>query len=206
MGDTGDMAGMDMSTPMMPTWVRLVWAGALAVALLMHLTHVYRMPGQHRWWVLGHVAMAAAMIPMYLPELLGGADFSPLGLPLFACAAFVAAAVGVAMRYRENVLNPLWVMLAIDLAIMAYMWLPATNRSHTLDGVLVTYFLYQIVAWTFGIWDRVPVLERSAPGGRHSPRPPPTVAVVGLTVHTGLTARAILAVMAASMGFMLVAM
>ncbi|MDQ2706486.1 MAG: DUF5134 domain-containing protein [Actinomycetota bacterium] len=197
---------MDMSMPVLPMWVQVSWVVALVVAIVTHLRHVYGMSGQHRWWVLGHVAMATAMIPMYMPRLIGGNDFSPLGLRLFISAAFVVAGASIVMRYRENVLNPLWVMLTVDLAIMAYMWLPTTSRPSMLDGLLAVYYVYQAVAWMLGLWDRIPVLDRSMPGGRHSPRPAPTVAVVGLTTHTSLAGRATLAVMAASMGYMLVAM
>lgn len=202
----GDMGGMDMSMPVLPMWVRVSWVVALLIALVTHLRHVYHMSGQHRWWVLGHVIMAAAMIPMYMPEIIGEGDLSGLGLRLFISAALVAAAVSIGMRYRENVLNPLWLMLTFDLAIMAYMWLPTARRSSVLDSLLATYFLYQVFAWILGIWDRIPVLERSMPGGKHSPKPAPTVAVVGLTTHNSLAGRATLAVMAASMGYMLIAM
>ena len=202
----GDMSGMDMSMPVLPEWVRISWVVALAIALLTHLGHVYRMSGQHRWWLIGHVLMAAAMIPMYMPELVGEADLSGLALQLFISAALVVAAVSIALRFRENVTNPLWVMLAVDLAIMAYMWLPTMNRPPALDGLLAIYFGAQVLAWLFGIWDRVPVLDRSMPGGRHRPTPAPTVAVVQLTTHTGLVGRATLAIMAASMGYMLITM
>lgn len=195
-----------MSMDMMPMWVRVFWVTVLTVALASHLRHAYHGAGQHRWWVLGHTAMAVAMIPMYMPELLGGSDMSQLGLRVFALAALTIVAVSIAMRHRENVLNPLWVMLAVDLAIMAYMWLPTAKRSSVIDNLLVAYLVCQVLAHIVGIWERVPALERSMPGGRHSPRPPPTIAVVGLTAHTGLIGRSTLAVMAASMGYMLMAM
>ncbi len=202
----GDMGGMDMTMPVLPMWVRVSWVVALLIALGTHLSHVCRMSGQHRWWVLGHVIMAAAMIPMYMPEIAGEGDFSGFGLRVFISAALVAAAVSTGMRYRENVLNPLWLMLTLDLTIMAYMWLPTTSRSPILDGLFAVYFIYQVFAWVLGIWDRIPVLERSMPGGKHCPKPAPTVAVVGLTAHNSAAGRATLAVMAASMGYMLIAM
>lgn len=201
-----DMTGMDTSMPLLPTWMRVLWVVALIIALVAHLGHVYHMSGQQRWWIFGHVIMAAAMIPMYMPEILGEVDFSWLAIRLFISAALVTAAVSITMRRRENVLNPLWVMLAVDLGVMAYMWLPVTNRPSILDGLLAVYSGYQVVAWLFGMWDRIPVLDRSMPGGNHRPRPAPTVAVVSLTTHTSLTGRATLAVMAASMGYMLIAM
>jgi hypothetical protein len=202
----GHMPGMDMSMPLLPTWVRVAWALALLIALIVHLSHVYRMSSQYRLWVLGHVIMAAAMIPMYMPEITGTIGFTQLGLQIFVCAAFAAAAVSIVMRLRENVLNPLWAMLTLDLAIMAYMWLPTMSRLPALDVLLAVYFSYQVLAWILGIWDRLPVLDRSMAGGRHRPAPAPTVSVVSLTAHTGFASRATSAVMAASMGYMLIAM
>lgn len=203
-----------MHTPLLPTWLRAAWVTALIAVVVVHLAHAYRLPGQPRWWHIGHVVMAAGMALMYLPPGMHHGHGSRTGVALFLGVAVATAAATAVLWRREAALNPLWVVLALDMLVMAYMWLPVAARPAGLDVALAAYLGCQVLAWALGLWDRVPVLARSGPAPMAAgtvatavPRPATgATAMVGLIVHSSPAVRITLAVMVASMGYMLVVM
>jgi hypothetical protein len=50
----GPMDSM-MNMPLLPVWVRAVWAVALVAVALVHAWHARSMSGQPRWWHIVHV-------------------------------------------------------------------------------------------------------------------------------------------------------
>jgi hypothetical protein len=130
----------------------------------------------------------------------------------------------VVVGRREGVLNLLWVASALDTLAMTYMLLPAAAQPAGVSWVFVAYLVCQMLAWALGLWDRVPVFQPPAaaavatapatmPRSRvvQTARPAPAVPTsgkraVGLTAHCSPTIRISLAVMAASMAYMLAVM
>lgn len=135
---TGDM-GSAMSMALLPFWLRVVWAIALAVVALVHMWHVWSMSGQPRWWHAGHTLMAVAMIGMYLTDRMTYPSVYSAGVVLFGVLAVLIAAVAAVLRTWEGLFNPLWVASAVEMAAMAYMLLPTTAR---LTGLTVAFVVY----------------------------------------------------------------
>lgn len=222
--------GMDtgMSMPLLPPWLRVVWVVALGVALVLHVGHAWAMPGQRRWWHVGHTMMAAGMALMYaLPRMLYPGLYR-VGLVLFAVLTLAVAAATVAVRRHEGTLNPLWVFSAVELLVMTYMFLPPPATPSWLSYLFVGYLVVQVVAWAFGLWERLPVfrtpvLAGGGPAAAHTDdtggdEPGPTLLsadphpeastgpVLGLTAYSSAVVHVTLAVMAASMAYMLAVM
>lgn len=202
----GDMGTM-MSMPLLPSWLRLVWAAALCAVLVLHLVHAWAMTGQRRWWHAGHTLMAAGMTLMYLLPAMTHRPLYTAGTVLFAALTVTLAGATAAFRHREGVLNPLWVTSAADMLVMGYMMLPATARPGWLTSVLVGYLTIQVVVWALGLWDRAPAFRSPAPAVLDVPANTSGAGgVATMTAHSAPTVRISLAVMAASMAYMLVAM
>lgn len=209
--------------PLLPDWLRVVWIVALGVVIVTHVWHAYSRPGQHRWWHAGHIFMAAGMVVMYVPGSMTEPGLSAVGVVLFGGVALTTAVATVVLRRREGALNPLWVVAVVDTLVMAYMWLPAAIRPSLLDYALAAYLGCQLLAWALGLWERDPAIARppvpaaTAPTMARAGSGRPTVvrpsapltypsAAVGLIAERAPVVRASLAVMAASMSYMLIVM
>ncbi|MFC7339899.1 hypothetical protein [Saccharopolyspora griseoalba] len=207
-----------------PEWVRLLWVVALVGVLATHLWHAWVMPGQPRWWHVGHAATAVAMIAMYSLPHVQHHELYRGGFLLFALAAVAEAGTAVLLRLREGMFNPLWLISTADKMAMTYMMSSPVVRPAVLTGALTAYLVAQAVAWALALWDRVPVLRGARAGSAREPRPGrPQFAErgsttrgdgsepldfgpapgVGMLAHFTPVTRASLAVMAASMGYML---
>lgn len=168
MGSTNtDMA---MDTPWLPHWLRLVWAAALLVVLLLHVWHAWSMSDQPRWWHLGHTLMAAGMGLMYLLPRMAHETLYRFGVPVFALLTVATVTLAAVLYLRERVLNPLWLVSAVDMLVMTYM-LQAAWRPAVVGYVLAAYLCGQAVAWCLGLWRRVPALESGTPTPGGSPGP-----------------------------------
>lgn len=215
--------GSAMSMPLLPQWLRIMWAVALAGVALLHVWHVWSIPGQPRWWHGGHIIMALGMMGMYLLGM-SHPSLYWVGVVLFAVLTVALGTTAVVFRRREGVLNLLWVASGVDMLAMTYMLLPLAAQPADVSWVFVTYLACQMLAWTLGLWDRAPMLQPAAAASVASApattptsrvgqalRPAPTVPgsgdrVVGLTAHCTPAIRVSLAVMAASMAYMLAVM
>lgn len=185
-----------MHAAMLPAWLRIVWIVASCVVAAVHLPHLLVMRGQHRYWHVGHVLMAAGMAYMYLPH---SAQLIPNqgGMALFATAAAGAIVAAVVFRIRDGFLNPLWILITAEMAVMVYMFLPMNAHSPLLSSLLAVYLAGIGIAWALGWWDRHYLSER---------RP---AAVQTMSVSARPTAPALrgsLVTMAGAMAYMLVAM
>lgn len=209
--------------PLLPDWLRVVWVVALGVVIGTHVWHAYCRPGQHRWWHADHIFMAAGMVVMYVPGSMTEPGLSRFGVVLFGGVALATAVATVVLRRREGALNPLWVVAAVDMLVMAYMWLPAAIRPSLLDYALAAYLGCQLLAWALGLWGRdhviagppvlaatAPAMARAGPGRPAAARPSAPLtcrsAAVGLIAERAPVVRASLAVMAASMSYILIVM
>lgn len=215
--------GSAISMPLLPQWLRIVWAVALAGVVLVHLWHIWSIPGQPRWWHAGHITMGLGMMGMYSLGMAHSGLYRA-GVVLFGVLTVVMATTAVVFGRREGVLNLLWVASAVDTLVMTYMLLPPAAQPARVSWVFVAYLACQMLAWALGLWDHVPVLQptnrrtvASAPaavqctGVVHAAKPAPAVlssgdGAVGLTAHCTPAIRISLAVMAASMAYMLAVM
>lgn len=223
----GDMSGM-MSTGLLPSWLRIVWAATLASVVMVHAWHALLMPGQRRWWHLTHIVMAIGMALMYLLPRVPYAALYSTGLGLFAVTTLVVVTTTVVARSREGAINPIWVVTALDYLAMTYMLINPGLRPEWLSYLFVAYLASEIVAWCAHLFDRLPVFGHpavtvptvaAAPGGPGAkagePNPSPSGPVLlsahvtpgSVTAgHSDLAVTITLAVMAASMAYMLAVM
>lgn len=203
-----------MASSMLPEWLRLAWAALLGVVVVVHIGHAVAMSEQRRWWHVGHTIMAAGMALMYLLPGMRYPALHQAGLVLFALLSVGFAAAVVILRRREGILNPLWVASALDLAAMTYMFAPPSSWLVPSTYALVFYLGVQAVAWAVGWWSRVPIVSPVAPlaadavsaGGGEVVPADDRAEAVGLRATSSPSVRATLAVMAASMAYMLAAM
>lgn len=203
------MAHSVMTMTLVPRWLAVAWAIVFAAIFVVHIGHARNVRGQARWWHASHVVMATAMATMYLEPQGGHAELYSAGIAPFA--ALAVALVGAALYFgsRERVINPLWVVSAIDMAAMVVMLVPMNERSAAVSYGLVAYFAVQALAWSTGVYDRIPAVVRTRVSMLATePAMPATTtgATVGFTAHATVTMRVTLAGMAAGMGYMLLAM
>jgi len=169
---TGAMHG---TTNILPSWLAVLWAIAFLAILVIHARHVYESEGQRRLWHSGHVAMALGMFFMYAP-----ASINAISLPAgvwqiaFADGALAVLAWMLVQAMAGRAVNVLWMVMAIDLGAMAYMWSPSGFQS-PLTWILVAYFVVQSALW---VTDRMRSVDhRSLGGGTASITPGGAVAL-----------------------------
>lgn len=138
---------------LLPDWLRIVWITASCAVAAVHLRHVWVMTGQRRYWHVGHVLMAMGMAYMYLPHSVHVVS-TETGTALYAAAAIAAVGAATMFRARHGVLNPLWIVVAIEMAVMVYMFLPMHTKSPMLSYLLAVYLAAVGTAWALGKWDR----------------------------------------------------
>lgn len=218
---------MTMSFPLLPMWSQIAWTVALSAVLAAHLRHAWGMRGQARWWHVSHVTMLAGMIVMYFPPSMTSHWFAAVRRPclvVFGVVAVTLVTTALMTWARERNPNPLWLLAALDSVAMAYMWLPHGLRPGALTWAIVAYCALGTIAWLAGLWSRpvyrtVTVAEPQAqailagrPGAEGSAGlAEPSAAAVreprhALSAHNTIGTRVTLAVMTASMAYMLLAM
>ena len=146
------MGGMSMSashgaTNILPDWLAVIWTLLFLVILVIHARHVQETHGERRVWHSGHVLMALGMTFMFAPGSLDHFDIPQGFWPiLFANAAGLIVAWGLAQTLAGHAVNGLWAVLAFDLAAMAYMWSPSGYVA-PITWLLVAYFALQALLW-----------------------------------------------------------
>nr|WP_255430240.1 DUF5134 domain-containing protein [Streptomonospora sp. PA3] len=168
------------------------------------------MPGQRRWWHLGHGVMAAGMAAMYLLPRMRYEPLHQGGLWLFALLAAATAAAAVGLRSREGALNPIWTMSALDCLAMTYMLVDPAVRPGWIGNLLAVYFAWAVFGWVVRAFDRLPAFARPVAAGAGGPGPallsaPPDTSGAG-PCRSRMSVALTLAAMAAAMAAMLVAM
>jgi Domain of unknown function (DUF5134) len=150
---TMTVGGMRMSmsahgaTNILPAWLAVIWTLVFIAVLVIHARHVVDSDGQRRIWHSGHVLMALGMGFMYAPGSIDHFNI-PTG---FWQLVFANAAIGVvlwmlAQALVHRAVNVLWLVMAIDLGAMAYMWSPSGFQA-PLTWLLVAYFALQSLMW-----------------------------------------------------------
>jgi Domain of unknown function (DUF5134) len=146
------MGGMSMSashgaTNILPSWLAVVWTLLFLVVLVLHARHVAATENGRRWWHSGHVLIALGMIFMFAPASLDHFKI-PAGFwqLLFANAAGLVLAWILAQTLSGRAVNVLWVVMAVDLAAMVYIWSPGGFVA-PITWLLVAYFAAQALLW-----------------------------------------------------------
>lgn len=192
-------------TNILPNWLAVLWTLAFLVILVIHGRHILESQGQRRIWHSGHVFMALGMAFMYAP-----ASIDHFNIPTgFWSLAFANGAIAIVLwtmvqAFAGRGTNLLWLLLALDLGAMAYMWSPSGFQA-PVTWLLVAYFAGQAVLWGT---DRMRSLdERTILGGAVSVTPEGAlVASVAEPLICYKDLRASMAVMTIGMAYMFAAM
>jgi Domain of unknown function (DUF5134) len=152
-GHSTAIGGMSMSaahgtTNILPEWLAVIWTLVFIAIIVIHTRHVLDSDdGQRRIWHSGHVLMAFGMAFMFAP-----ASIDHFNIPAgFWQLAFANGAIAVllwmlAQALSGRAINVLWLVMAIDLGAMSYMWSPSGFQA-PLTWLLVAYFFAQSLLW-----------------------------------------------------------
>jgi hypothetical protein len=180
-GRSTSIGGMSMSagahgtTNILHEWLAVIWTLAFIAIIVIHALHLRDTHGQQRIWHSGHVLMAFGMTFMFAPASIDHFDI-PSG---FWQLAFANAAIAIVLwmltqAVSGRAINVLWLVMALDLGAMAYMWSPSGFQA-PLTWLLVAYFVVQSLLW---VSDRMrDVDHRTLLGGSFSVTPGGAVAM-----------------------------
>jgi hypothetical protein len=135
------------ATNILPEWLAILWTLVFIAIIVIHVRHVLESHGQRRIWHSGHVLMAFGMTFMFAP-----ASIDHFNIPsgfwqlAFANSAIMILAWVLAQALSARAINVLWLVMAIDLGAMAYMWSPSGFQA-PLTWMLVAYFAVQSLLW-----------------------------------------------------------
>jgi Domain of unknown function (DUF5134) len=135
------------ATNILPDWLAILWTLVFIAIVVIHGRHVLESRGQRQIWHSGHVLMAIAMAFMFAP-----ASIDHFNIPggfwqlAFANGAIAILAWMLAQALSGRAINVLWLVMAIDLGAMAYMWSPSGFQA-PLTWMLVAYFAAQSLLW-----------------------------------------------------------
>ena len=152
-GHTTCIGGMSMSaahgtTNILPDWLAVIWTLVFVAIIVVHIRHVLDSDdGQRRIWHSGHVLMAFGMAFQFAPSSLDHFNI-PAGFwqLVFANAAIAALLWILVQAVSGRAVNVLWLVMAIDMGAMAYMWSPSGFQA-PLTWLLVAYFAAQSLLW-----------------------------------------------------------
>jgi hypothetical protein len=179
-GHSISIGGMSTSaahgtTNILPTWLAVIWTLVFIAVIVIHVRHLLDSDGQRRVWHSGHVLMAFGMAFMFAP-----ASIDYFNIPsgfwqlVFANAALAALAWMLVQALSGRAINVLWLVMAIDLGAMAYMWSPSGFQP-PLTWILVVYFVAQSLLW---VTDRMREVDhKTLWGGSFSVTPGGAVAI-----------------------------
>lgn len=195
---------------LLPEW--LLIGGAVMFLLIAgaHLGHLAMTSGERRAWHVLHVLMALGMAIMYAPPTVNPfAIDAGVWQLLFACAGAAVAVRWLAGAGGIAPGNPLWLLAAIDLGAMVYMWSPGTFLP-ALTWTLVAYLVLEGALWVASAYR---LLDAGTPlirwGGLTPSADGAALVVAGAKADSlvgGLDISVSMTAMATGMAYMLVAM
>jgi hypothetical protein len=205
------MASTHASANLLPEWLGILGAVMFLLIAGAHLGHLAMTHGERRHWHVLHVGMAIGMAFMYAP-----ARIDPFAIQaefwqfLFASAAALAALRWFAGYLGAAADNPLWLLTAIDLGAMVYMWSPGSFVG-AMTWTLVAYLTVEAGLWVLNAYR---VIDRGTPLIRwHALTPAPaagaplaTTAVATDSLIGGLDISVSMTAMAVGMAYMLAVM
>lgn len=134
---------------LLPPWLRVVFSAVFVVVLAVHVLHVRDGARRARVWHGAHVLMALGMLDMFLPTggmLVGGFPAEVV----FAVAAAAVLAFLVVDFVRSGRVGVLWLVVAVDMAAMVYMFAMMDGSVPWLTWTLVAWFVLQAIGWATG--------------------------------------------------------
>jgi hypothetical protein len=151
-GRSTSLGGMSMSavhggTNILPEWLAVIWTLIFIAIVAIEVRHLLDSTGQRRLWHAGLVLMACGMAFMFAPPSIDHFKI-PSGFwqLAFANGTIAILAWMLAQALDGRAINALWLMLAIDLGALAYMWSPSGFQA-PLTWLLVAYFAVQSALW-----------------------------------------------------------
>lgn len=169
------MSAAHGTTNILPEWLAVIWTLVFIAVVAVHALHLRDSHGQRRPWHSGHVLMAIGMAFMFAPPSIDHFNV-PSGFwqLAFANGALAILAWMLAQALAGRAINVLWLVMAIDLGAMAYMWSPSGFQS-PITWILVVYFAAQSLLW---VTDRMrDVDHKTLWGGSFSVTPGGAVAI-----------------------------
>ena len=153
-GHSTSIGGMSMSsaahgaTNILPDWLAIIWTLVFIAIIVVHVRHVLDSDdGQRRIWHSGHVLMAFGMAFQFAPSSLDHFAIPAGFWQLVFANAAIAALLWILMQaVSGRAVNVLWLVMAIDMGAMAYMWSPSGFQA-PLTWLLVAYFAAQSLLW-----------------------------------------------------------
>jgi len=169
------MGGGAHGTNILPSWLAVIWTLVFIAIVVIHTLHLRDTRGQRRLWHSGHVLMALGMAFMFAPSSIDHFNI-PSGFwqLAFANGALAILAWMLAQALSHRAINVLWLIMAVDLAAMAYMWSPSGFQA-PITWILVAYFAVQSLLWASNRMRDVD--HRTLLGGGISVTPGGTVAI-----------------------------
>jgi hypothetical protein len=152
-GHAATVGGMSLgsggsgTTNILPQWLAVVWTLVFIAIIVSHVLHLRDSHGQRRLWHSGHVLMAFGMAFMFAPGSLDHFNI-PSGFwqIVFADASIAIVLWMLAQALTGRAINVLWLIMAVDLGAMAYMWSPSGFQA-PITWILVAYFALQAGVW-----------------------------------------------------------
>lgn len=138
---------------MFPQWLEMVATVLFVAIAVTHLGYLLLTDGQRRAWHSCHVLIAVGMGFMYAPSVI-----DPLAIPagfwrlVFAISGVIAAAWALGGVGRAPQL--LWLLTAVDLGVMLFMWSPGAAQS-PLVWPVAAYLLGQAGMWALDAYRRL---------------------------------------------------
>lgn len=167
------MAVMHGGMNMVPQWLVLLWTCALLAVVGSHCRYLLESGGERRLWNARHMVLGVGMIFMFAPPSIDHLNIPAALWQLVLANAAAAVLAAILTRSLEGQsTNVLWLISALELGAMVYMWLGQTLG--VLSWTPVGYFLAVSIFWALGGDHLV--------DGRWWIRPAPTggtVAVIG---------------------------
>lgn len=159
------MPGMAMShgsahgvVNLLPEWLGVAGVAIFALIAVSHLRHLTMTKGERGPWHACHVLMAAGMAFMYAPAAI---DLPSIPMMFWRVAFAVAGVIAGlwALGDRRRAPNLIWLLTAVDLGAMVYMWSPGSWVA-PLTWILVAYLASEAALWAVDAYRRV---DGSAP-------------------------------------------
>lgn len=135
------------STNILPEWLAVIWTLVFIAIVVVQVRHLLESAGRRRLWHAGLVLMAFGMAFMFAPPSIDHFDI-PSGFwqLAFANGALAILAWMLAQALSGRAIGALWLVMAIDLAALAYMWSPSGLQA-PITWLLVAYFAAQSLLW-----------------------------------------------------------
>jgi len=205
----GHGAGAHMAPDLLPMWLGVLGVVMFGLIAGSHLRHLLMTTGERRPWHVCHVLMALGMACMFAPAAI---DIQPvpaiLWQLLFAVAAGATAVRWLAGWTGNASDNPLWLLTAIDLGAMVYMW-SSGSFTPALTWVLVAYLVVEAGLWAVNAYRWIDAGSPIVGFGSLAPSSGGGIAVAGVASESllgGLDIGLSMLGMALGMAYMLAAM